>query len=81
MGDYIMEWKDRIAIDPNVMVGKPVVKGTRLAVEFIVALLAEGWSEEEILRNYPGLTSADIRACLQYPSAVLQSEKVYPLAL
>ncbi len=72
-------WKERIAVDPGILVGKPVVKGTRLAVEFIVDLLAQGWSEEEILRNYPGLTPDDIRACLRYASAVLHAEKVYPL--
>jgi uncharacterized protein (DUF433 family) len=74
-----MSWQERITIDPSVLVGKPVVKGTRLAVEFILELLAQGWSEEDILRNYPGLTRADIQACLGYASAVLRSEKVYPL--
>ncbi|MBI2908284.1 MAG: DUF433 domain-containing protein [Chloroflexi bacterium] len=74
-----MDWKERITVDPNILVGKPVVKGTRLAVEFIVDLLAQGWSEEEILRNYPGLTAEDIKACLRYASAVLHAEKVYPL--
>ena len=74
-----MDWKERITIDPNILVGKPVVKGTRLAVEFIVDLLAQGWSEEEILGNYPGLTAEDIKACLRYASAVLHAEKVYPL--
>ena len=73
------KWEHRITVDPGVLVGKPVVKGTRLAVEFIVDLLAQGWSEEEILRNYPGLTGADIRACLSYASATLHAEKVYPL--
>jgi uncharacterized protein (DUF433 family) len=74
-----MDWKERIVVNPNILVGKPVVKGTRIAVEFIVDLLAQGWSEEEILRNYPGLTREDIRACLCYASAVLHAEKVYPL--
>ncbi len=74
-----MVWQDRITIDPAVLVGKPVVKGTRLAVEFIVDLLAQGWSETEILRNYPGLTREDIQACLAYASALLHAEKVYPL--
>lgn len=74
-----MTWQERIVIDPHILVGKPVVKGTRLAVEFIVGLLAEGWSEEEIMKNYPGLTKEDIQACLGYASAVLKSEKVYPL--
>lgn len=74
-----MDWRERIVVDPDILVGKPVVKGTRLAVEFIVDLLAQGWSEEEILRNYPGLSAEDIKACLRYASAVLQAEKVYPL--
>jgi uncharacterized protein (DUF433 family) len=74
-----MDWKERIIIAPNILAGKPVVKGTRLAVEFIVDLLAQGWSEADILRNYPGLTKNDIQACLHYASAVLHAEKVYPL--
>jgi uncharacterized protein (DUF433 family) len=56
-----------------------VVKGTRLAVEFVVDLLAQGWYEEAILKKYPSLTPEDIRACLNYASAVLHAEKVYPL--
>ena len=74
-----MDWRDRIAIDPAVLVGKPVVKGTRLAVQLIVDLLAQGWTEQELLSNYPGLTADDIRACLAYASAVLSAEKVYPI--
>jgi uncharacterized protein (DUF433 family) len=57
-------WKDRIVLDPEVLAGKPIVKGTRLAVEFIIDLLAQGWSEADILQNYPGLTREDIQACL-----------------
>ncbi len=72
---------DRIVIDPNILVGKPVVKGTRLAVEFIIDLLAQGWSEAEVLRNYPALTHDDILACLAYASYRLKAERVYPLAV
>lgn len=75
-----MEWRDRITVDPAILVGKPVVKGTRLAVEFIVELLANGWTQEQMLQNYPGLTSDDIRACLAYAQEVLQEERVFPLA-
>ena len=71
-------WQERIVVDPAILVGKPVIKGTRLAVEFIVQLLAEGWSEADILQNYPTLSHEDILACLAYASARLQSEKVYP---
>ena len=72
-----MDWHERIVADPAVLAGKPVIKGTRLAVEFIVELLANGWREEDILRNYPGITSEDIHACLAYATEVLRSEKVY----
>jgi uncharacterized protein (DUF433 family) len=75
-----MDWRERITIDPEILVGKPIVRGTRLAVEFILDLLAQGWSEAELLRNYPGLTQEDLRACLAYASATLKAEKVYPLA-
>jgi len=74
-----MDWRDRIAIDPAVLVGKPVIKGTRIAVEFVIDLLAQGWTEPEILRNYPGLTHEDILACLKYAGETLDSEKVFPL--
>jgi len=74
-----MEWQDRIELNPEVLAGKPVVKGTRLAVEFIVDLLAQGWAEDAIVDNYPGLTRDDIKACLAYASAALHDQKVYPL--
>jgi uncharacterized protein (DUF433 family) len=73
-----MSWEEKIVIDPSILVGKPVIRGTRIAVEFIVDLLAQGWSEEEIMRNYPGITKEDIAACLKYASHILKSEKVYP---
>ena len=67
-----MEWQDRIEIDPKRLVGKPLVRGTRLAVEFIIDLVAQGWSEDDILRNYPGLTGDDVHACLAYASTALR---------
>ncbi len=70
----------RITLDPAVLAGKPVIKGTRLAVDFIIGLLAEGWSEADILQNYPGVTHEDITACLAYARDILSSEKVYPSA-
>jgi len=63
-----MGWQERIILNPEVLGGKPVVKGTRLAIEFIIELLAQGWATEDILRNYPGLTRDDIQACLGYAS-------------
>ena len=76
-----MDWKDRIIIDPKILVGKPIIKGTRLAVEFIVELLAQGWAESEILRNYPGIAHEDITACLTYATNLLKAEKIYPFEL
>ena len=61
--------------------GKLVVRGSRLAVDFIVGLLGQGWTEDDILRNYPGITHDDIAACLQYANEILRSEKVYPAAI
>lgn len=74
-----MNCPDRIVLDPAVLAGKPIIKGTRMAVEFIVNLLAEGWTQAQILENYPGLTREDILACLAYAGAQLQHERVYPL--
>ena len=70
----------RIALDPAVLAGKPAVRGTRLAIEFIIGLMAERWSEADILAAYPGLESDDIQACLAYARDVLSSERVYPTA-
>jgi uncharacterized protein (DUF433 family) len=75
----LMTWQEHISVDPKVLVGKPVVKGTRLAVELIIDLLGKGWTQEQILDSYPNLTAEDIRACLAYASEVLHAERVYPL--
>ena len=76
-----MQWQDRILIDPSVLVGKPVITGTRIAVEFIVDLLAEGWTHEQVTSNYPQLTVEDLRAALRYASEVMKQERVYPLSV
>ena len=76
-----MTWRDRIELDPEVLVGKPVVRGTRLAVEFVLDMIASGVSEQEILSNHPRLTHEDILACVAYATEVLKSERVYPLAV
>lgn len=70
----------RIVLDPQVLAGKPIVRGTRLSVEFVLGLFAESWSEAEVLQNYPVLKCDDIRACLAYARDALAFEKVYPSA-
>ena len=57
---------ERIIVDPNILSGKPVVKGTRLSVELIVNLLSEGWTDAEITDEYPGLTKEEVAACAAY---------------
>jgi uncharacterized protein (DUF433 family) len=70
---------DRIVVDTEILAGKPVIRGTRLAVEFILELLAAGQSENDILNNYPGLTRDDILACLSYASYLAHEYKAYPI--
>ena len=74
-----MAFTDRLVVDPKILTGKPVVRGTRISVELVVDLLAAGWSHEQILASYPHLSEEDIRACLAYASELLHEEKVYPL--
>ena len=64
---------------PKVLAEKPIIKGTRIAVEFILELLASGWTVEDILRNYPQLKREDVLAVIKYATEVLKEEKVYPL--
>jgi uncharacterized protein (DUF433 family) len=72
---------ERIALDPNIMVGKPVIKGTRLTVEYILNLLAHGATFAEILDEYDGLTHEDIRACLLFATRSLEDTSFMPLAV
>lgn len=74
-----MTWQDHIETKPEVLAGKPVVAGTRIPVELVVELLAQDWSTDEILQEYPALTRDDLQACLHYASEMLHSERVYPL--
>ena len=74
-----MDWHDRIVVDPKILVGKPVIKGTRIAVEFLMDLLANEWTHDQILKNYPHLTHEDIQAALHYATEALKHEHVYPL--
>lgn len=66
----------RIVFDPKILGGKPILKGTRIAVEFVLELLASGMTSDEIVREYPHLTKQDIRAVLSYAAAVVKREEV-----
>jgi uncharacterized protein (DUF433 family) len=78
--NMLNNWEDRIVVDPKILVGKPVIKGTRLSVEFVLGLLASGWSVEQVLDEYQQLTREDIIAALKYAVEAVKEEKVYPLA-
>ena len=69
----------RIEVDPAVMVGKPIIRGTRLTVEYVLGLLAHGTTIDEILGEYPGLTVEDIQACLLFATKSLGSTSFMPL--
>jgi len=72
------KYLNRIIIDPRIMVGKPVIKGTRIPVDLILKLLAQGEETQNILKDYPKLTRDDIRAALWYGSEVVRSEEIFP---
>ncbi|MBI2097952.1 MAG: DUF433 domain-containing protein [Candidatus Vogelbacteria bacterium] len=74
-----MNYRSYIEINPKKLVGKPVIKGTRIAVELVLRLLAQGATIEEILRTYPHLTKVQIQACLAYATEVIGGENVVPL--
>jgi uncharacterized protein (DUF433 family) len=76
-----MPWSEHIVVDPEILAGKPVIRGTRLAVEFILELLAGGQSPQEIQANYPGVTQDDILACLSYASYLAHEYKAYPISV
>jgi len=71
---------ERVEINPNIKVGKPVIKGTRLTVEYILGLLAHGATIDEIIEEYQGITTEDIQACLLFATKSLESTAFMPLA-
>jgi uncharacterized protein (DUF433 family) len=74
-----MSWQERIEIDPGRLGGKPVVRGSRIPVELVVGMIADGWDERRILASYPSPRAEDVRACLQCAAAMLREEKRFPL--
>ena len=75
------ELLNRIVIDPKVMVGKPIIKGTRLTVQYILSLLAQGMTAEEITEEYKNLTKDDIFACLTFATETLENTTFTPLSI
>lgn len=71
-----MDYKERIEFNPNIMLGKPVIRGTRVTVELILRKLSEGADEKDILEGYPSLTREDILAALSYSADVIGNEEI-----
>lgn len=76
-----MNWHEYIHTDPKILRGKPVVKGTRLSVEFILRLFAVGWSEQQVLENYPTLTVEALHAVFAYAAACMRDETLHAIPL
>jgi uncharacterized protein (DUF433 family) len=74
-----MDWREHIAADVQVLSGKPVVRGTRLSVDFVLGLFAAGWSEQQVLGNYPALTPEALRAVFAFAAESLRDDVLYPL--
>ena len=75
-----MNWQQYISLNPEVMTGKPVIKGTRITVELILERLGNGWTEEQLLESYPHLSSDSIRACLLYAVDSVKNEIIHDIA-
>ncbi len=72
-----MNAQSRIILDPLVLSGKPIIRGTRISVDLVLDLLASGWDEANIVKEYPGLCRDDILACIRYAQEIIRSERVY----
>jgi uncharacterized protein (DUF433 family) len=71
----LMDWRERIVSNPDILVGKPSIKGTRISVELILGWLANGWTHEMILESYPQLTREDILAALAFATEFMRDEE------
>lgn len=72
-----MTWQDYLSVDPEVLTGKPVVRGTRLAADFLLGLFADGWTHEQVFESYPQLTPEGLRAVFAYAAEVTHDEALH----
>jgi uncharacterized protein (DUF433 family) len=76
-----MRWQDYITADPAVVAGKPIIRGTRISVEFLLKLLAGGWTPEQIQREYPHLPAEATQAALLFAAETVEQERLYPTSI
>lgn len=74
-----MNWQEYIHTDPAVLAGKPLIKGTRLSVDFLLGLFAEGWTEQRILESYPQLSHESLQALFAFTAECMRDEAIYPI--
>lgn len=70
-----MDWRDRVVSDPEILMGKPTIKGTRISVELILGWLAQGWTHEMLVESYPHITRDDILAALNFAAEMMRDEQ------
>lgn len=75
-----MNWKDRITVDPAILVGKPIIKGTRISVELILDRVSDGWTMEDILASYPHIVREDVLAALSFAAEIFREERFVAVA-
>ncbi|MFW6184414.1 MAG: DUF433 domain-containing protein [Chloroflexota bacterium] len=80
MDNEYPHYRDRIIVDPQIMVGKPVIRGTRIPVELVLKRLAQNPNVDDLLEAYPRLTVEDVKACLEYAQALVEGEAIFPAA-
>lgn len=77
--EQMEEFEKRIEINSKILLGKPIIHGTRIPVELVIKLVAQGWKEKEIIKEYPSISKEDIQAALLYAEKVIEGEEIYPL--
>jgi uncharacterized protein (DUF433 family) len=75
-----MNWKAHIVSDPQILLGKPTIRGTRISVELVLELFSNGWTESQILQSYPTISSDSIRAVFSYLQDCMQQELYFPIS-
>lgn len=75
-----LDWRDHITVNPEILVGKPIIKGTRISVELLLDRLGDGWSTEEILESYPHIKREDVQAAVKFTAELFKEERFEAIA-
>ncbi|MDO9453746.1 MAG: DUF433 domain-containing protein [Stagnimonas sp.] len=75
-----LDWRDHVTVNPDILVGKPIIKGTRISVELLLDRLGDGWSMEEILESYPHIKREDVQAAVKFATELFKEERFEAIA-